>query len=429
VLWGFAIFGIATLARVAGQLALNAYAHPRVFEYEEIARNLIAGRGYTYASPDGGIYVASQSSPLYIVLTAGVYWLTDGRQAAMLALQAVLGGVTAVLCYWLVTRVWSRQAGIVAGMLVALDPALVVYAAELHSLALDAFANVALLCANVALPVRPSMTRLAGLGALFGAAALTRATALLMLVPVFPWLHRYRSVRTMVGFGVIVVAAAVVYSPWPIRNTLLLGQVTLGSSETSEWLWRGNNPDANGSSLTTAGQRMIEVAPPEFRARIDAAGETIRMDLYRDAALSFIRAQPGAALSLYVTKLRTFWWGSDVTGLLYPQAWLAAYRLWYVVLVLAAVWGVAQSISDRAQRSTVLLIAAMLAVVSVTQAIFYVEGRHRITVEPLILMLSAVGAVAFAHQLARWRSGRIVPTQVAARDPFQPDAPIATLPE
>src|SRR5438132_11929794 len=64
---------LGVLARVGGQLAPGAYPEPDVFEYEEIASNLLAGQGYTYASPDGGVYVASVSSPLYIVLTAGVY--------------------------------------------------------------------------------------------------------------------------------------------------------------------------------------------------------------------------------------------------------------------------------------------------------------------------------------------------------------------
>ena len=77
--------------------ALGAYPEPDVFEYEEITSNLLAGQGYTYASRDGGEYVASVSSPLYIVLTAGVYLVTNHNQSATLLVQAVLGGATAAL--------------------------------------------------------------------------------------------------------------------------------------------------------------------------------------------------------------------------------------------------------------------------------------------------------------------------------------------
>ena len=126
------VFLLAVLARLVGQVLLGAYSQPGVFEYETIANNLLSGHGYTYASPDGGLYVASQSSPLYIVLTAGVYLLTNHSQAAMLVLQALLGGATAVLAMWLGGYAFSRPAGIVAGTLVALDPALIAYSSQLH---------------------------------------------------------------------------------------------------------------------------------------------------------------------------------------------------------------------------------------------------------------------------------------------------------
>ena len=117
--WLGAIFGLGVLARVGGQLALGAYPEPDVFEYEEITSNLLAGQGYTYASRDGGEYVASVSSPLYIVLTAGVYLVTNHNQSATLLVQAVLGGATPALVAWLGGFAFSRRAGLAAGTLVA----------------------------------------------------------------------------------------------------------------------------------------------------------------------------------------------------------------------------------------------------------------------------------------------------------------------
>jgi hypothetical protein len=221
-------------------------------------------------------------------------------------------------------------------------------------------------------------------------AALSRATALLLLPVHLLWLVRVRALRVL-GPGLLLVAlAALVYAPWPVRNSVLLGQVTLGSSETSEWLWRGNNPNANGGSLTADDQRMLDVAPPDFRLRVQAASEAERMTIYRDAAVAFMTGDPLAALRLYVTKLGAFWWGTDTTGLLYPDSWLVAYRLWYVAIVLLAVLGAASALRHAEQRSVVMLMVASLVVVSAAQAIFYVEGRHRVGVEALILILSGV---------------------------------------
>ena len=246
---GACVFVIALLARLAGQVALRAYVEPRTWEYEAIANNLLAGRGYTFEIL-GEVYVASQSSPLYIFLTAGVYLLTAHSQVAMLVLQALLGAATATLVAWLAGRSCSMVAAWCAGLLVALDPGLIVYAAELHSLTLDAFAFVALVAATLALPPAPRARQMALVGALFGVAALTRSTALVLLPLVLVWLRHYRAVRLMSRPTLALIGVAVlVFAPWSIRNSLLLGQPVLVSSEATEWLWRGNNPAATGSSV------------------------------------------------------------------------------------------------------------------------------------------------------------------------------------
>jgi 4-amino-4-deoxy-L-arabinose transferase-like glycosyltransferase len=399
VRWLVGVFVLAVCARIIGQIALGAYTDVDSFEYEQIATNLINGQGYTYASPDGGIYVASQSSPLYILLTAGVYAITDHSQMAMLLVQAVLGGVTAVLLAWLTGQIYSREVAFSAGLLVGIDPALIVYAAKLHSLTLDALANVALVSASVAVSQRPRPKHAAAAGALFGLAALTRATALLLLPLHLLWLARNRAVRLMsVPAALMVLLAVMVYAPWPIRNTLLLHQLTLGSSETSEWLWRGNNPNANGGSLTIDGRRMLDLAAADFRARIEAADESQRMTIYSDAAYAFITTRPLADAQLYLTKLATFWWSSDETGLLYPPMFLAGYRVWYIGIVLLASVGVWQSRSNGAQRQVLALVAGTLLMVSLTQAVFYVEGRHRLAIEPLLLPYAAAALVSLRHR-------------------------------
>jgi hypothetical protein len=327
--------------------------------------------------------------------------------------------VTAVLVAWAGQRAFSRPAGAAAGVLVAIDPALIVYAAQLHSLTLDALANVSLVCATLALPSRPGTWHLAGFGALFGLAGLTRATALLLLPVHFVWLRLNRGMRLA---SISVVAAFVVmllvYAAWPVHNTLLLGQLTLGSSETTEWLWRGNNPNANGGSLTPDGQRMLAVAPPAFRAEIETATEAQRAQIYQAAALEFMRDNPGSTLRLYLRKLLTFWWGSQETGLLYPPSWLVAYQLWYAAILVLAGLGVWTTRADPEQRAVVWLILATVLVVSATQAIFYVEGRHRLAIEPLLLTLTGVGLVellARASRLTR-RHRPVVPSLRTSAD-------------
>jgi 4-amino-4-deoxy-L-arabinose transferase-like glycosyltransferase len=393
---GVCVFVLALLARLAGQLILGAYANPRTWEYEVIANNLLAGRGYTYQI-DGATYVASQSSPLYIFLVAGVYLVTGHSQGVLLVLQALLGATTAALAAWLAWRMCSLVAAWCAGLLVAFDPGLVVYAAELHSLTLDALAFVALVCAVCFLPWQPKARQLALLGLLFGVATLTRSTALVLLPAALVWLLRYRGVRVVSGQAAALLGVALlVCAPWSLRNSILLGQPVLVSSEASEWLWRGNNPAATGSSYTLDGRRMLDAAPQDFQNRVYAAGEAERVRLYRDAALTFMREHPSNAAALYLRKLKAFWWSSDTTGLLYPPAWLSGYYLWSAAILLLAAVGAAS-----VRRPETLLVLVFLLVSALTQSLFYVEGRHRLAIEPLILVLSALGAASVLRKYAK----------------------------
>lgn len=397
-----AAFVVGLVARLGAQVVLHAYTGAEPFEYEDIANNLLAGRGYSYMS--GGItYMAAVSSPLYVYLTAGLYTLSGHSQIPMLILQAASGAASASAAAWLAARIFRLEAAWIAGILVACDPSLAVYAAKLHPLTFDALGFLVVVCACVALPMRPSWRQTAVAGLLLGIAALTRTTVLSFVPIVLVWLNRCRATRLIsAASAALVLVAIVVYAPWPVHNSLALGQLVPGSSESTEWLWRGMNPNATGSSYTPDGRTMLQAAPEEFRTRIGQADETERMVLYRDAAADFARAHPLDAARLYLTKVKSFWFGSETTGLLYPAAWTVIYGAWYAAMLVLAVAGLiaAWRSSHPTVRGDAVLVLLALALVCLSQAAFYVEGRHRLAVEPLLLVLSGGGLVALAQRPA-----------------------------
>jgi uncharacterized membrane protein len=386
-----AVFVTAVLLRLAAQVLLGAFVHARTWEYEDVANSILAGHGYTYVL-DQKTYVAAESSPLYILITAGVYALTGHSQTVMLVLQALLGGATAALAGWLAGRAVRPEVAWLAGGLVAIDPALLVYAAELHSLTLDALAFVAVISACVALPIRPHWWQAALVGLLVGVGALTRMTVLALTPVIILWANRCRGLRLIsLATLMLVGVAALVYSPWPVRNSILLGQFVPSSSESTEWLWRGTNPNATGGSYTSDGRTMLAAAPAEFQRRVADASEAQRIAIYRDAAFAYISAQPFDAMRLYGVKLKAFWWGADTTGDQYPATWTVVYEAWYAAMLILAAVGTWSMWRDARARAIASLILASLLLISATQAAFYVEGRHRFAVEPLIFLLAGVG--------------------------------------
>jgi hypothetical protein len=79
------------------------------------------------------------------------------------------------------------------------------------------------------------------------------------------------------------------------------------------------------------------------------------------------------------------------------------YGVWYLPMLALAVLGAWSGLRDVQSRSAVVLIVASLLVVSATQALFYVEGRHRLAIEPLLLILSGGGLALLARTLWRGR--------------------------
>ncbi|MDQ5853783.1 MAG: hypothetical protein M3380_17295 [Chloroflexota bacterium] len=211
-----------------------------------------------------------------------------------------------------------------------------------------------------------------------------------------------------------------VLAPWVIRNSLILGEFVGISSETSEWFWRGNNAMvARGDSssprspVLPGGADPLDRADPGFRARILAADEVGRMRLYRDAAAEFVREEPGRFIGLVARKFFYFWWFRPESGILYPGAWLVIYATFYSALLVLAAGGFFRCLFARAwmDRADLIVVAGFLFSISLTQALFYVEGRHRWGIEPVLLMLAGGGSSWFL----RWAGFR--PPRILLRRP------------
>ena len=68
---------------------------PETFEYDELARNLLAGRGYVYHHLGDAPFRSFYSGVPYVALTAAMYGLAPGGRTAMLVAQAVVSAASA----------------------------------------------------------------------------------------------------------------------------------------------------------------------------------------------------------------------------------------------------------------------------------------------------------------------------------------------
>jgi 4-amino-4-deoxy-L-arabinose transferase-like glycosyltransferase len=293
----------------------------------------------------------------------------------------------------------APTAGLIAGMLVAFHPGLVVYSAlKAHPLTFDALFFTLALLQSFRLAENASLRRALQLGAIVGIGTLSRATIIIFLPLAAVWLilivsrQSWRvTIRNVLVAGL---CTAAIVGPWTIRNSVLHKRFVFLLTTDNEDFWRGNNPHASGGSYSAPGQLVILSIPPaDLEAIRTQPNELAQSEWFKVHAREFIRANPGKFIELSLTKFFQFWWFAPQSGVMYPQSWFYLYFGYYVCIVVLAAMGVIAIMRlDSWSRQQLLLLIVFLLALSGLQSLFYVEGRHRWAVEPMVAALSGAGA-------------------------------------
>ena len=367
-----------------------------VFEYDQIARNLLDGRGYVYTHLSTE-YRAFYSGVPYVALLAAGYAVSGGSVLAALALQIAASGALTAVCFAIAKRMGGEGTACLAAVLVALHPGLAFYDThKIHPLSVDALAIAvtALLLLRLRDTLSTGAALLAGLA--FGASVLQRGTMILVPFAAVLWLAAVepRSRARLVRLGVVyAVGALLVVSPWIVRNWLVLG-TPIVSSVGAESLWRGNAPHSLGGSYVAPGHTVLEAAPV-LRESLRGRTELEQAAIFQAAAAADAAGNPGGFVMGIARKLLIFWSFGPVSGVLYPAAYFYIYAAYYVGIVALALLGAWRIASGRrgdpTAVTTLVLIAVVALCVAVVQSVFYVELRHRWGVEAFVLTVAAVG--------------------------------------
>lgn len=203
----------------------------------EVARNLREGRGYTtwrvwtffdqvkaFPHPEGN------RQPLLATLVAGA-WAVEPLSFRAAQAVPLLGGVAVMVLCLLIARAWGGPwAGCAAAWLVALDPPLVYFSAQVEDQILFTALFLGLLLAHLRLPGSPWLPWVAGVH--MGLLYLTRTNGLLVALSVcLVWV--WRGWRRQALLAALV--ATVVALPWLVRTAKAFGNPF--HTDNSYFLW------------------------------------------------------------------------------------------------------------------------------------------------------------------------------------------------
>ncbi len=366
-------------------------------EYDGYALNLLNGRGMAYE--DGR--PSAQRLPGYPLFLAGVYGLFGHFYLAVRLIQCVIGAVSCLLLYLVMARWFSQRVGLVAAGILAVYPMHVWLSGELLSENLTILGLLLILLALCWARTGHGVGRWVLAGLAMAGAGLVHpivAGAAMCLAGLTLALSIRTKPRRWPSALLMTTVLACPLLGWGVRNRIAVGGFVLSSDSGAVFLGANNvitatDPRCHGYWV---GQWEIPGVWEQIGGDHD---EVTRSKLFWQFALRWLWDHPRHWPGLAAHKLVRFYspflaeWRS-VNGLVY----LASYGS-LLPLMLAGLWGTWRR-GWSADRHGVRLLLTVLTYYAVMVMIFWGAPRFRLTIEPLLIGLAAVGIVQLASRLA-----------------------------
>lgn len=390
----YVILVLALTVRVACFLYYQAFSDIRTFEYEMVAVNLIKGNGFMFEFLN--IPYRAGIAPVFPALCAFVYFIFGHHHFLIVFLQILFSVATCALVFIIAKRVFDSRCAYLAAVLAAFHPALIIYSSTmLHSFALYSFLIFVVFYLLLASFYRYSKQNNMLLGICTGLCVLERPTFLPFFISAWICLLYYSADRNAAKRVIIssMFFLLIIVMPWVVRNTIMFKQPVF--IQTNQWigLWIGNNPQSLGTAMSPSGKTWVDTMPDELRNKLAGLDEMGQMRLFKAEAIKFITDHPSQFIERTLKKLYYFWWFSPTAGFLYPSSYLVIYKIYYAVILFGAVFGFIWMFSSSKMHPFAILLSLLLCSYSLLHSIYYLEGRHRFSIEPFLLILFSYAVI------------------------------------
>ncbi|MBI3087434.1 MAG: glycosyltransferase family 39 protein [Candidatus Omnitrophica bacterium] len=382
--WGVLIlFGIALALRLA---AIDWTNRPPTGDgplYDDIAMNLLSGRGYSdLGQPTAWVM------PGYPLFLAGIYAIAGHSYDAVRVVQAALGALNCVLVLWIGRLLWNEPVGWLAGALCAIHPFLILAGTHLLTENLFLCLLVGMILFWVRFAASGRLRDLAGMALLCALATLTRPV--LVCFPAFfvVWLlarRRQSRLRPLAALGVFSAVLLIPLGVWAGRNYLVFDQFIPLATESGDAFYDSYHPvDGKVFGRRDDQDPVLQTANRLF-PKPCGTQESARSRFLFQKGLQSIWGHPAQVPRLLFLKAATFWsvFDWEILG-------EGRYNLGTAVLLPWAVVGLWFWWTQR-RRVDLGFVALPILYIFAMGLVFYGLPRFRLTVEPLLALLAGVG--------------------------------------
>lgn len=330
----WSIFSLSLLIRVSLVFFYGNPDHPQLYEHGEIAHNLYTGHGFSMHWPYEPFDSARKIlltqppqhegaflPPLNPYIIYGSYLVFGENRTAYIAvmlLYAILSAGITIMVYKTALMIGNEQRSRIAAIICTLFLPSAYAAITFSGSVLYQLLGVVIFYFAFKLIHTYSIKNAILYGFLCGVMTMLRSEffflgfLLIIAATLVPLPHTEVRKRVVLCCSSLLVFVAVI-SPWTIRNYGLFGQFVPVLSHPWYEMWRGNNPQATGTTHYDDG-RTVWVTPqafPKLIRQMDSLPYDTHFELATDQilkreVLSFVFHEPFQFLRLGIKKIAYF---------------------------------------------------------------------------------------------------------------------------
>jgi len=221
-----------------------------------------------------------------------------------------------------------------------------------------------------------------------GLAILSRTTMVAITVPFFLWMmQKYKFRKAIPKLVYAAVLGSVFTLGLVYDNYKKTGKMTISNSLGID-IWKGTLVAGEGTNNLENGQTFYSALSDSDAQKIAHLSGNERNSFYMDKYKKILENNPKMVIQMFFVKLKNFWFFRKQMGVDYSDSvkkLVPVYMVFYLLILLLAIYAVI-----KIKREAWILLSFPIAL-SIIQAVVYVETRHRIMIEPILIFLAIIG--------------------------------------
>lgn len=374
----------------------------QLWEDHYIALNIVQeGESYIYSD---GIKSHTFQFPVFPFIVSILYTVFGVFPIAVAILNIFLSSITAWFLYNISlyfisyfklpskTTQYKNLIALLTTLGFCLHPAIAYYAiTKVHPFTMDMFMLFFSLHVILRYVVNSTQKNLWLCVIVIGLTVLTRATLVVSTIPLMLLLWEKSGFTKMVKQVLIIgLLAFTTNIPWLARNYYQDGIIGYESSALKD-LWKGSLANSEGSNYLKDGKNYYAALTHEEIVTLQKCTPHEQQQFFYEKWKGNVKNDPVGFTSLFFVKLYNFWGFREHLGNEYPPAvrkWIPLYKVSYCMMLLLS------GISIFIIRKRIFILLSIPIALSLIQSFFYVETRHRLIIEPILLFLADISMVA-----------------------------------